>query len=79
MAANARLAPAPLRIDPDALEKIFSRHAKSLADLNIMPNLFRTLGGKVWKASAAVSLALADGTAVDEKWLSKAGRQRARD
>ncbi|MEP6668354.1 MAG: hypothetical protein ABJF10_04330 [Chthoniobacter sp.] len=55
-----------------------------------MPNLFRTLDGKIWKASAPVRLTLPDGTAVeeiwagsaqdetlDEKWLSKAGHQIA--
>ncbi|MDR3401042.1 MAG: hypothetical protein P4L99_00980 [Chthoniobacter sp.] len=55
-----------------------------------MPNLFRTLDGTIWKASAPVSLTLADGTAVqetwagsakeetlDEKWLSRGGSQIA--
>src|SRR6478609_262997 len=55
-----------------------------------MPNLFRTLDGKVWKASAPVSLTVSDGTAVEglwagsamgetleEKWLCRAGTQFA--
>lgn len=55
-----------------------------------MPNLFRTLDGQVWKASSALPLTLADGSAIEaiwagsakaetlqEKWLSRAGTQIA--
>ncbi|HEY3899981.1 MAG TPA: hypothetical protein VGM54_15340 [Chthoniobacter sp.] len=41
-----------------------------------MPNLFRTLDGKVWKASGHVSLTLADGTAVEEIWAGSAKEEK---
>lgn len=41
-----------------------------------MPNAFRAITGEVWRAGQHVSLTLADGTPVAEKWAGSATEER---
>lgn len=44
-----------------------------------MPNLFRTLDGKIWKPKDSLPLTLPDGTTVEGIWAGSATEERLRD
>jgi hypothetical protein len=44
-----------------------------------MPNLFRTLDGKIWKPKDSLPLTLPDGTVVEGIWAGSATEERLRD